>query len=198
MYLCWITRCFHGTFATGVACQQGTLTLPETCSVPLFSCICFYFETIFTESVVMFLSLRNPLGIFYFDICLSIPAPYQNLISLYIFICNIIIFLYNFTLYSYLKISVTNYYVSVVLIKLCSHEHGRSICCWRLVGAVLVLMPWMEWLPGQSARSSSSSCSGTRSPSIGFAVLDVIFEGLIDQQSVTKDSTRPSFFEHAS
>ena len=32
------------------------------------------------------------------------------------------------------------------------------------------------------------------------AVFDVTFEGLIDQQSVTEDSTRPSFFEfeHAS
>ena len=29
------------------------------------------------------------------------------------------------------------------------------------------------------------------------AVFDVTFEGLIDQQSVTEDSTRPSFFEHA-
>ena len=30
------------------------------------------------------------------------------------------------------------------------------------------------------------------------AVLDVIFEGLIDQQSITEDSTRSSFFELAS
>ena len=30
------------------------------------------------------------------------------------------------------------------------------------------------------------------------AVFDVTFKGLIDQQSVTEDSTRPSFFEHAS
>ena len=30
------------------------------------------------------------------------------------------------------------------------------------------------------------------------AVFDATFEGLIDQQSVTEDSTRPSFFEHAS
>ena len=30
------------------------------------------------------------------------------------------------------------------------------------------------------------------------AVFDVTFEGLIDQPSVTEDSTRPSFFEHAS
>ena len=30
------------------------------------------------------------------------------------------------------------------------------------------------------------------------AVFDVTFEGLIDQQSVNEDSTRPSFFEHAS
>ena len=30
------------------------------------------------------------------------------------------------------------------------------------------------------------------------AVFDVTFEGLIDQQSVTEDSTRPSFYEHAS
>ena len=30
------------------------------------------------------------------------------------------------------------------------------------------------------------------------AVFDVTFEGLIDQQSVTEDSTRPSFFEHTS
>ena len=30
------------------------------------------------------------------------------------------------------------------------------------------------------------------------AVFDVTFEGLIDQQSVTEDSTRLSFFEHAS
>ena len=30
------------------------------------------------------------------------------------------------------------------------------------------------------------------------AVFDDIFEGLIDQQSVTEDSTRPPFFGHAS
>ena len=27
---------FHGTFATGVACQQGTLTLPDTWFCPPF------------------------------------------------------------------------------------------------------------------------------------------------------------------
>ena len=31
-----ITSGFHGAFATGVACQQGTLTLPDTWFRPLF------------------------------------------------------------------------------------------------------------------------------------------------------------------
>ena len=50
--------------------------------------------------------------------------------------------------------------------------------------------------------SSSSSSSSVRAPGRLqldlLAVFDVTFEGLIDQQSVTENSTRPSFFEHAS
>ena len=32
---------FHRTFATGVACRQGTLTPPDTWSRPFGTCICF-------------------------------------------------------------------------------------------------------------------------------------------------------------
>ena len=31
-----IIRCFHRAFATSVACRQGTLTPPETCSRPIW------------------------------------------------------------------------------------------------------------------------------------------------------------------
>ena len=37
-----IMRGFHRTFATGVACSQGTLTPPDTCFHPLFKGYCMY------------------------------------------------------------------------------------------------------------------------------------------------------------
>ena len=36
----WILSGFHRTFATGVACRQGTLTPPHTWSRPFGTCIC--------------------------------------------------------------------------------------------------------------------------------------------------------------
>ena len=40
---------FHVAFATGVACQQGMLTPPDTCIIPLLgACICI--DTSFPDS----------------------------------------------------------------------------------------------------------------------------------------------------
>ena len=59
---------FHGAFATGVACQQGTLTLPETWfRSPISGLACApIVETRFLELVMSLLdfSSRIPLGTF--------------------------------------------------------------------------------------------------------------------------------------
>ena len=50
---------FHGAFATGVACQQGTLTLPDTWfRPPLWDCLCSnsIIETRFVELAMSFYS----------------------------------------------------------------------------------------------------------------------------------------------
>ena len=36
----WVVWTFHRTFATGVACRQGTLTPPDSWSRPFGTCIC--------------------------------------------------------------------------------------------------------------------------------------------------------------
>ena len=47
---------FHRTFATGVACRQGTLTPPDTWSRPFGTCICSTcWDQSFSELVVIFL-----------------------------------------------------------------------------------------------------------------------------------------------
>ena len=40
--LYWLMKGFHRTFATGVACWQGTLTLPDTWSRPIWDLHMFY------------------------------------------------------------------------------------------------------------------------------------------------------------
>ena len=58
---------FHGTFATDVACQQGTLTPPDTWSRPIGPCIC---STCWTQSFSVLVAilpdyaLRISLGTF--------------------------------------------------------------------------------------------------------------------------------------
>ena len=59
---------FHGAFATGVACQQGTLTLPDTWfrpSIVGLACVPIV-ETRFLELAMFLLdfSARIPLGTF--------------------------------------------------------------------------------------------------------------------------------------
>ena len=47
---------FHRTFATGVACRQGTLTPPDTWSHPFGTFICYIcWDQSFSELVVIFL-----------------------------------------------------------------------------------------------------------------------------------------------
>ena len=49
---------FHRTFATGVACRQGTLTPPDTWSRPFGTCICSTcWDQSFSELVVIFSGL---------------------------------------------------------------------------------------------------------------------------------------------
>ena len=58
---------FHRTFATGVACRQGTLTPPDTWSRPFGTCICsICWDQSFSELVVLFpdYALRISLGTF--------------------------------------------------------------------------------------------------------------------------------------
>ena len=57
---------FHRTFATGVACQQGTLTPPDTWSRPFGICICSTSDQSLSELVVILLdyALRISLGTF--------------------------------------------------------------------------------------------------------------------------------------
>ena len=38
----WLMRCFHRTYATGEVCWQGTLTLPDTWSLPIWDLHMFY------------------------------------------------------------------------------------------------------------------------------------------------------------
>ena len=58
---------FHRTFATGVACRQGTLTPPDTWSRPFGTCICSTcWDQSFSELVVILpdYALRISLGTF--------------------------------------------------------------------------------------------------------------------------------------
>ena len=58
---------FHRTFATGVACRQGTLTPPDTWSRPFGTCICSTcWDQSFSELVVILpdYALRIILGTF--------------------------------------------------------------------------------------------------------------------------------------
>ena len=58
---------FHRTFATGVACRQGTLTPPDTWSCPFGTCICSTcWDQSFSELVVILpdYALRISLGTF--------------------------------------------------------------------------------------------------------------------------------------
>ena len=58
---------FHRTFATGVACRQGTLTPPDTWSRPFRTCICSTcWDQSFSELVVILpdYALRISLGTF--------------------------------------------------------------------------------------------------------------------------------------
>ena len=58
---------FHRTFATGVACRQGTLTPPDTWSRPFGTCICSTcWDKSFSELVVILpdYALRISLGTF--------------------------------------------------------------------------------------------------------------------------------------
>ena len=60
-------RIFHRTFATGVACRQGTLTPPDTWSRPFGTCICSTcWDQSFSELVVILpdYALRISLGTF--------------------------------------------------------------------------------------------------------------------------------------
>ena len=60
-----ILRGFHRTFATGVACRQGTLTPPDTWSRPFGTCICSTcWDQSFSELVVILpdYALRISLG----------------------------------------------------------------------------------------------------------------------------------------
>ena len=62
-----IKRGFHGAFATGVACQQGALTHPDTWFRPLFgTCWCSNVETRFLELAMSLLDFSPsiPLGTF--------------------------------------------------------------------------------------------------------------------------------------
>ena len=50
-----ITSGFYGTFATGVACQQGTLILPDTCFLTTFgTCLCSYYSDQFSRTCHVF------------------------------------------------------------------------------------------------------------------------------------------------
>ena len=57
---------FHRTFATGVACRQGTLTPPDTWSRPFGTCICSTcWDQSFSELVILpDYALRISLGTF--------------------------------------------------------------------------------------------------------------------------------------
>ena len=64
---------FHRTFATGVACRQGTLTLPDTWSRPFGTCICSTcWDQSFSELVLIFsdYALRIFLGTFSILLCI--------------------------------------------------------------------------------------------------------------------------------
>ena len=63
----WPNIGFHRVSATGVACQQGTLTPPDTWSRPFGTCICYTcWDQSFSELVVILLdyALRISLGTF--------------------------------------------------------------------------------------------------------------------------------------
>ena len=63
---------FHRTFATGVACRQGTLTPPDTWSRPFGTCICSTcWDQSFSELVVILPDyvLRISLGTFSILLC---------------------------------------------------------------------------------------------------------------------------------
>ena len=63
----WLLSGFHRTYATGVACRQGTLTPPDTWSRPFGTCICSTcWDQSFSKLVVILLdyALRISLGTF--------------------------------------------------------------------------------------------------------------------------------------
>ena len=82
----WITRGFHGAFtvcATGVACQQGTLTLPDTWFRP-FLVIAYVptIETSFLELAVSFLDFRHWISYGTFPILLLNDTKWRILRSM--------------------------------------------------------------------------------------------------------------------
>ena len=68
---------FHRTFATGVACRQGTLTPPDTWSRPFGTCICSTcWDQSFSELVVILpdYALRISLGTFSILLHIAVDA----------------------------------------------------------------------------------------------------------------------------
>ena len=75
---------FHRTFATGVACRQGTLTPPDTWSRPFGTCICsICWDQSFSELVVILpdYALRKSLGTFSILLSIHIEFLYHILMS---------------------------------------------------------------------------------------------------------------------
>ena len=71
----WITELFHGAFATGVACQQGTPTLPDTWfRIPFWTYLCSNCWDQFPRTcyvLTLFFTLNTPWYFLDFD-CLSV------------------------------------------------------------------------------------------------------------------------------
>ena len=88
-----ITSDFHGAFATGVASQQGTLTLPDTwLRPPLGTCLCNNCWDHFTE-LVSFLDFSPwiPLGTF---LILLVSHCVKSIVSCRVFLCFLFCFVY--------------------------------------------------------------------------------------------------------
>ena len=85
LYLAWpspIMSGFHGAFATGVACQQGTFTIQDTCSVPIVGLACApIVETRFLELAMSLLDLSPRIPHWYFlDFAfLHLQSPFPTL-----------------------------------------------------------------------------------------------------------------------
>ena len=99
---------FHRTFATGVACRQGTLTPPDTWSRPFGTCICSTcWDQSFSELVIISpdYALRISLGTF------SILLVVSESIKIYYFEIdkkNVIYVFYTPSLYMY----VSSYFIN--------------------------------------------------------------------------------------